>query len=51
MELLYNYGGIYADINVYFLKSMDDLMNNSFVIGKEEEGYYGEHMILYLYRV
>lgn len=41
MNVLLDEGGIYADINAIFSKEMDPLMNNSFVIGREEECCYG----------
>nr|XP_039253719.1 uncharacterized protein LOC120330833 [Styela clava] len=46
MQVLYDVGGIYLDINAYFVNPMDNLMNNSFVIGKEKKGCYGNSVML-----
>lgn len=39
LEMLYNSGGIYLDVDVVCIKSFDDLLNNSCVMGRE----YGRH--------
>ena len=35
IKILYDHGGIYLDIDMELLKSIDNLLNNSFFIGKE----------------
>lgn len=39
--ILLKYGGIYSDVNVVFVRPVDDLMKYSVVLGKEEDVSYG----------
>ncbi len=42
---LYNYGGIYLDLDVMVLKSFDALLNNSCFVGREDETTLACHAI------
>nr|XP_039253720.1 uncharacterized protein LOC120330834 [Styela clava] len=46
MNILLKYGGIYSDVNVMFVRPMDELMKYSAVLGKEEDRSYGNSFIL-----
>lgn len=37
LKVLHEYGGIYLDMDVVSLKSFDDILNHSFVLGQEGE--------------
>lgn len=45
IEALYEYGGIYFDTDVEVFKSFDDILNNSCVLGFEEEEYVATSMM------
>ncbi|XP_039253716.2 uncharacterized protein LOC120330832 [Styela clava] len=46
LQVLFEEGGIYANLNVIFVKPFDELMNKSLVLGKEENQYYSNSVIL-----
>ncbi len=35
--VLFNYGGIYLDTDMYFYKNIDEYLNNEYFLGKEDE--------------
>ncbi len=45
LKILYEYGGIYLDTDMYVLKSFDDFLEYELVLGKEDASYISAGMI------
>lgn len=42
---LYQYGGIYLDLDTEVLKSLDDILHNNCILGREDENTIGGHFL------